>query len=154
MKINAELIKCEAGMLIFAYNGFTPELECEKKYTIDVKEFKSKRSIEQNSMLWGIIKQISEVTHNEPMDVYISALEHANAKCDWIAGLEEIEDILKKNFRAVKPYGTFLTEDGKQLVRYKVWIGSSKFNTKEMTILIDYLLSVAYELGIQIESEV
>lgn len=153
MKLQGHLIKCESGVLLFDLEGFTPDLEIDKKYNIDIKPYKTSRSLDQNRLMWAIIQQIAEETQNEPMDIYIAGLEHANAKCVWMAGLENTENELKKNFRAVKAYGTIMTEDNIELIRYKCFIGSSKFDSKEMAVLINYFISKAYEYGIIIESE-
>lgn len=150
MKILAKLKSNKNGILSFETTCNLP-LESEKLYTLSINTYKSNRSLEQNSLLWGIIQQISDETGNDPMDVYVDALENANVKYEWIGALAETENSLKAIYRAVKNYGTFLTDKNVELVRYKCYLGSSKFNSKEMTALIDYLLCVASELGIHIE---
>lgn len=142
-------LKQKDNLLIFEPFGNTERLLCEKVY--EIKEYKSNRSNEQNRLMWAIIQSISKSTQNDEMDVYIAGLEHANVKPEFIAGLPDIENDLKKVFRAVKPFGTVLTEEGKELVRYKVYIGSSKFNTNEMTMLVNYFIQKAQELGIESE---
>jgi hypothetical protein len=41
------------------------------------------------------------------------------------------------------------TEDGKELVFYKIFRGSSTYDTKEMSILIDGIVTECKELGIE-----
>lgn len=150
MKILAKLKSNKNGILSFETTCNLP-LKIENLYTLSINTYKSNRSLEQNSLLWGIIQQISDETGNDPMDVYVDALENANVKYEWIGALADAENSLKTIYRAVKTYGTFLTDKNVELVRYKCYLGSSKFNSKEMTSLIDYLLCVANELGIYIE---
>ena len=147
MKIKGRLKRCNNNCISFEL-PYKLELELGKDYSLEIKPYKSSRSIEQNSLLWGLIQQISDETGNDPMDIYISALEKANAKYDYLQGLEEIEDDLKKVFRAVKPMNSFVNEKGKTIVTYKVWFGSSKFDSAEMTKLIDYVIGIADELNI------
>ena len=147
MKIKGKLKRCSQHSISFDI-PYNVELELGKDYTLEIKPYKSSRSLEQNNLLWGIIQQISDETGNEPMDIYIDALEQANAKYEWIGALPEAEDSLKKVFRAVKPVGTFTSPKGVEMVTFKCWIGSSKFDTAEMTKLIDYLITVANELNI------
>jgi len=151
MKISANLIKCEDGVILLDVNGFTPQLEIDKKYNVEFKEYRTSRSVEQNRMMWAIIQQIALVSGNDPTDIYILGLEHSNAKYDFIAALPETEASLKRGFRAVKPLGTLMTPKGVELVTYKVYEGSSKFDTKEMGLLIDFFINKAAELGIYIE---
>ena len=62
------------------------------------------------------------------------------------------EDILRKNFRAVK---VVRPEEfkGRKMYVYKCFLGSSKLNTKEMTILLDIIKYWAEELGIQTDEK-
>lgn len=153
-KTKAFLKEIKNNELTFKIDDFLPDVKTNEYYRLEISDYKSSRSLDQNSMLWGIIQSISKETDNEPMDIYISALEKANAKYEWIAGLESIEDELKKCFRAVKPYGTVTTENGKELIRYKVFYGSSKFDTAEMKKLIDYVIDIAIELGVEVGKDI
>lgn len=120
-----------------------------KEYVCDIAEAKSKRSIEQNKMLWELIGKIAYKTNNDDMDVYCSLLEKANAKYEYILTATDIEDELKKSFRGVR----FIRKqevNGKECYVYKVYIGSSKMNIQEMTNLIDMAMSVATEYGIDV----
>lgn len=147
MKIQGKLKRCSHNVITFEL-PYNVSLELGKDYNIDIKPYKSSRSLEQNALLWGLIQQISDETGNDPMDVYVSALENANAKFEWLYGLPETEERLKKVFRAVKPMGTCLSPKGKEMIAFKCWVGSSKFDTKEMTKLIDYVMRIASELNI------
>lgn len=147
MRIQGKLKRCSHNVLSFEI-PYNVGLELGKDYRLDIKPYKDSRSLRQNSLLWGLIQQLSDETGNDPMDIYISALESADAKYDFIAGLPEIENDLKKVFRAVKPVSSFLSPKNKQMVTYKVWFGSSKFDTAEMTKLIDYVMNAASDLGI------
>ena len=152
MKLKGKLKRCSHNVITFEI-PYNVKLDLGKDYTLEVKPYKSSRSLEQNSLLWGIIQQISDETGNDPMDIYIAALENANAKYDYIAALPQAEDDLKKVFRAVKPLGTMMTPKGVEMTTFKVWIGSSKFDCAEMTKLIDYVISRAEELNIYLNYE-
>lgn len=147
MRIQAKLKRLSQNNISFEI-PYNVGLELGKDYTLEIKPYKSSRSLNQNALLWGCIQQISDETGNDPMDIYIAALEHADAKYDYLQGTEEVEDSLKKVFRAVKPLNSFINEKGNNIVTYKVWFGSSKFDTAEMTKLIDYVMNAASDLGI------
>lgn len=120
-----------------------------KEYVCDIAEAKSKRSIEQNKLLWELIGKIANKTHNDDIDVYCSLLEKANAKYEYILTANDMEETLKKSFRGVKFIRT-QELNGKECYVYKVYIGSSKMNTQEMTNLIDVALNIAAEYGIEV----
>ena len=126
------------------------KLDREKVFIVEVNEPKSKRSVEQNKMLWQLIHTIAKEQHQDDMEVYCAVLERADALSDYIITAYDMEDQLRKCFRGVK----FIRKqevNGKDCNVYKVYIGSSKMNTKEMTELIDITLQMCAELGISME---
>ena len=151
MRLTAKL-KSKDNFLVFEPFGNTERLLCEKVYDLNIKDYKSSRSLEQNKMLWGLVQAISKETQNDEMDIYIAGLEHCNAKSEFIVALPETEQSLKKVFRAVKAVGkSFLGLQ--EAITYQCWLGSSKFNVEEMTQLIQYFKDLAQELGIESEEQ-
>lgn len=144
MRFKAKLLSNKKGLLVFETDVFNDFVE-DSFYSVEIKPYKTSRSLEQNAKLWALIQELADRTGNDTMDIYIASLEHANAKYEWIACLEEAEDGLRKCFRAVKPFGTVTTADNKTLIRYKCWIGSSKFDVSEMCKLIDFVERELYE---------
>ena len=123
------------------------KLDADKLYLCEVKEPKSKRSIEQNRMLWLLINAIAKETHQDDMEVYCACLERADALSDYIITAYDMEDDLRKCFRGVR-FVRKQEVNGKECNIYKVYIGSSKMNTKEMTELINITMQIASEFGI------
>lgn len=126
------------------------ELDQNKNYLIEIKEPKIKRSLESNRLLWLLIHKIAKETYQDDMEIYITTLERADAKSDYIITRNNIEEELKKNFRAVKFVRT-QEVNGNDCYVFKVYIGSSKMNTKEMTELLDIVYQMCSELGIATE---
>lgn len=121
------------------------QMDMDKTYLCEVKEPKSKRSLQQNKMLWQLIHMIAKETYQDDMEVYCAILERADALSDYIITAYDMEDYLRKSFRGVR----FIRKqevNGKECNIYKVYIGSSKMNTKEMTELIDTALQICSEL--------
>jgi len=121
------------------------ELDYEDKYyTIEIKERKSKRSVESNRMMWALLGELEKVTRETAMDWYIKALQDCNIKCEYLWATEQAEKGLQAQFRAVqriKPHKI----GGSDGWLYKVFIGSSKFTTAEMTELIETVLRYCEE---------
>ena len=125
-----------------------------KDYSIEIKQIKSQRSLRQNAMLWGLIGLIDERENGRRTAegsecIYITLLEMADAKVDFIAALPETEKMLRQSFRAIKLVQPF-RQGGQQMNLYKVVSGSSKMNTKEMSALIETTLDYAASLDIDI----
>jgi hypothetical protein len=124
------------------------KLALDKPFLVEVKEPKNKRSLEQNKLLWRLIHLIAKETGTDDMDVYCSCLERADAKSDYIITAYDMEDDLRKCFRGVR-FVRKANVNGKECNIYKVYIGSSKMNTKEMTELIEITMQIASEFGIE-----
>ena len=133
----------------FPYVDMIDELEM-KQYSIEIHGIKSKRSIEQNKMMWALIHEISEHTQGgDELELYCQFLEIAGAQFEYILVDATVDvDSLRKAFRAVQFMG-WVEVDDRTMAQYKVFAGSSRFNTAEMNKLIDTILSTAYELGIE-----
>ncbi len=126
------------------------KLEMDKLYICEIKQPKSQRSLQQNKLLWKLVHNIAKATYQDDMDVYCGILEKADALSDYVITAIEMEDALRKSFRGVK----FIRKqevNGKECYVYKVYIGSSKMDTKEMTELLDITLQICGELGVEVD---
>lgn len=128
------------------------ELDQSKEYLMELKEPKSKRSLEQNKLLWSLIHRVAKETYQDDMDVYCAVLERADALSDYVITAVDMADVLRKSFRGVK-FIRMQEVNGKDCFVYKVYLGSSKMNTAEMTELIEITMQVCSELGIDTREE-
>ena len=158
MRINGTLQEVRQGdgtaIVSFKINNIrhammAGEIDKDKLLSIEVKPAKSKRSAEQNRYMWALLHEIDVVMNGEnsnaEWDIYCDALERAGAKFEYLMCRTEAEDMLKGYFRAVRY--AMPAEDG--FGWYKCYWGSSKMDTKEMTKLIDCILDMAAEAGIE-----
>ena len=129
---------------------------------VDIKPYKSRRSIEQNAALWFLLTKLSEAINGSKdktsvEETYCLMLEEANVASEFILAPKEVEDSLRKNFRAISFKGTrnVETKDGRtqEFNIYQCYIGSSKYNTKEMYQLIINTLQKLDDNGVR-DSEV
>lgn len=123
------------------------KLDMDKLFVVEVKEPKSKRSLEQNKLLWLLIHKIAKATYQDDMEVYCTALERADAKSDYVITATDMESALKKSFRGVK-FIRMQEVNGKECYVYKVFLGSSKMNVSEMNELLEIVYQMCSELGI------
>lgn len=126
------------------------EMDLDKYYDVSIKEPTNKRSLQQNKMLWSLIHSIAKATNQEDNDVYCALLEKADALSDYIITAVEMEDALRKSFRGIK-FMRMQEVNGKDCYIYKVYLGSSKMNTKEMTELLETAIQIASELEIEVD---
>lgn len=123
------------------------KLDMEKFYVCELKEPKDQRSLRQNRLLWKLIHRIAKETGHDDMDIYCTALERADALSDYVITATDMEEPLRKQFRGVR----FIRKqevNGKECNIYKVYLGSSKMNKKEMGELLDIVYQICSELKI------
>lgn len=130
---------------------------------VEIKEKRNSRSLEQNAMLWALITKIAihqsgKATQTTMNDTYCALLEEASVVAGYmtVPQIEGMEDKLRLAFRTVQKAGTRIikNKDGyaQEMDVYKFFVGSSKFDTKEMTELIETALDRCADLGI-VDSE-
>lgn len=141
MKIQGKLKRCEQHNLLFETPYELRELEIGKDYTLDIKPYKQNRSLDQNNLLWALLEQFAQETGYDTWELYMWLLIESNIKVYTIEGISEKDAI--SNYRAYEKIN-----DG----CYRVWNGSSRFSTDEMTRFIDFILQKASELGIYLYS--
>ena len=142
LTLQGEIFKKEDGFITFKTNSVWNELEVGKMYNISFKKYHTNRSLQQNAMMWNIIQSIAEETQNDEMDIYTEGLEKADCSYEYLMILPEALESVKKAFRAVKILEN-RDYNGKQMLVVKCFIGSSKYDTQEMTRLINYFIQLA-----------
>ena len=118
-------------------------LDKDKKY--EIKEYKPKRSLSQNSYAWVLINELANKMRLSKEEVYIGLLEDYS-QCLMIP----VEKGKKPNgyFKYYKYIAT-TSINGKEADYYKVFKGSSEFDTEEMSIFLDGIIQECKQLGIE-----
>lgn len=121
-------------------------LKSDKHYEVTIKHM-SKRSIEQNKMLWKNIQIIAKETGSQNMDVYCDLLVDADVKSEIVATVGEMQTAMKDCFRAIK----FLNTNEGYYV-YQAFIGSSKMTVKECSELLEKTFDILETLGVNYQT--
>lgn len=117
----------------------------DKKLTVQAKKWYKKRSLNSNNYAWELITQIGNVIKTSKEEVYLEMLKRYG-QSQMISVLEEID--VSKFLKYYEEAGESIL-NGKIFKHYKVYTGSSEMDTKQMSILIDGIVSEAKELGIE-----
>lgn len=117
----------------------------EDKLSIEIKKYRKKRSLNSNNYAWELITQIGDILRASKEEVYMEMLKRYG-QSQMISVLEEID--VSKFLKYYEEAGESIL-NGKTFKHYKVYTGSSEMDTKQMSILIDGIVSEAKELGIE-----
>lgn len=119
-------------------------LSSEKPLVVKIEPVKKKRSLDSNAYCWVLIGQIADILRASKEEVYFNMLKNYG-QSTVVSVLSEIN--VAGFFKYYEEFGTGVVK-GKNFTHYKVYKGSSEFDTKEMAVLIDGVISEAQELGI------
>lgn len=129
------------------------EYQADKIYTAEIKRFRKKRSKNANAFCWKICEQLAQATGQTKEDVYRDAIKDVGMFKD----MSMLPEDAKTMRHAWEMLGTgWLTEqvdgDGPMLL-IRFYYGSSTYDTKQMSRLIDNLMQDCDAVGIVTISE-
>lgn len=123
----------------------------EKLYDADLKIHREKRSLDANSYLWVICQKIAEAVRNiTKEEIYRDAVKHAGQFQPLVIENDAVETFVHKWGGHGIGWFAEKADDGAagytQIIAY---YGSSVYDTREMSILLDYIINEAQDLGIE-----
>lgn len=117
----------------------------DRDKTFEVKPYRQKRSLNANSYAWVLINEMANVLRTSKDEVYQEMLKRYG-QSQVISVLSDID--ISKFVKYYEPIGTAHLQ-GKDFTHYRCYIGSSEYDSREMSILIDGIISEAELLGIE-----
>lgn len=122
--------------------------------SLEIKKYRNKRSLDANAYAWVLISQIADKlnkTSKEQItkdDIYIDMLKHYGVSLVVSVKSEEDIEKIEKAFKYYEPFGSGIVGE-KHFTHYKIYIGSSGYDTKEMTTFIKGIVQECEQLGIE-----
>lgn len=117
----------------------------DRDKTFEIREYREKRSLNANAYCWALIGKMADVLRTDKDAVYLTELKRYG-QSELVSVLSNIK--VDGIFKYYEKAGTsYLGE--KAFTHYRVFRGSSEYDTREMAILIDGIVQDAKELGIE-----
>ena len=120
---------------------------CEK-LSITAKKYRQKRSLDANALLWLCLGRIAEALRTDKWEVYLQMLKRYG-KFTYICVKPNVVDAVKAQWRECEVIGN-VNINGQEAVQMLCYFGSSTYDTKEMSVLIDGVISEMKEMGLQL----
>ena len=117
----------------------------DKDKIYEIKEYKEKRSLNANNYAWKLITEIGNKLLKSKEEVYLQMLKDYG-QSEIVSILSSIDPI--GYFKYYEEIGTSVL-NGKEFTHYKIFKGTSEYNTKEMSIFIDGVVEEAKQLDIE-----
>lgn len=124
------------------------ELKDIDKLQIKIEKYREKRSLDANKYCWKLCTEIANVLRSDKDTIYVEMLKSYGQSA--ITSVRSDIDV-SGFFKYYDEFGTG-TVKGKKFTHYKVYKGSSEYDTREMSILLDGIVSEAKELGIDTQT--
>lgn len=123
------------------------EAIADKLLTITAKIFRNRRSKDANAYAWVLMQKIAEVLHTDKWSVYLDMLERYGVFTHIIVRPHVVGRVIEE-WRAVKNLGE-VTVAGQTGIQLQCYFGSSTYDTKEMAVFINGIVSECREMGIE-----
>ena len=117
----------------------------DRSKVFEIKEHREKRSLTANAYAWTLMGKIADALRVSKDEVYLQMLEDYGQSLLIPVRVGEKPDGYFKYFK----YITTSEINGKEADWYKVFKGSSEYDTREMAILIDGIISEARNMDIE-----
>lgn len=120
----------------------------DSKLSIKAVKYREKRSLDSNAYAWVLMQKIAEAVNSNKWDVYLELLQKYSRSFTHVIIKPEAIDKMKELYRTCVDLGE-ISVNGITGHQLQVFYGSSTFNTKEMSVFIDGIVSECKELGIE-----
>ena len=164
-KVRLELLFGSTNIVIPIDNAYRQEviafweclnLDTDKDIEIAIKNIRKKRSLNANNYSWVLTDKLADKLriskdecHELMLQRYGQTAKDGNGQNIIISVLADIPiEALRHSLGYLAPIKEGFVGD-KKFIHYRVLKGSSEFDTKEMTIFIDGIVSECKEQGIE-----
>lgn len=116
----------------------------DRNKTFEIKEHRERRSLNANAYAWVLISKIADAVRKNKDDVYLEMLK-AYGQSDMVSVDSRIN--VSGYFKYYEKAGESEL-NGKMFTHYRIYKGSSEYDSTEMSILIDGIVQEAENLEI------
>lgn len=118
-----------------------------KELRVEIKQHRHRRSLDANAYLWVLLSKMAAVLHTTKDELYLQMLDRYGVFTHIVVKPNVVSRV-KAEWRTVRELGE-ITINGQTGVQLQCYFGSSTYDSKEMSVLIDGVVSECKELGIE-----
>ena len=124
---------------------FLFKLDKDTVYDLKIDKHRNKRSLDANNYAWHLISEIANVLRESKEKIYFDMLKDYGQR-EYICLPANVEP--SRISKYYEPQATFY-KSGKAYKTYMFYIGTSQYDSKEMSIFIDGLVQECRNIGIE-----
>ena len=124
----------------------------DKQYSLEMKEFRKKRSMDANAYAWVLINKLADALRIPPTEVYRQAIQDIPGNSEVVPVKEEAAEQFKQAWShnglgwLVKDLGASKIKGYRNLM---LFYGSSVYSKEQQGVLIDHLVQDCKSLDIE-----
>lgn len=118
----------------------------EGEIEITLKRYRERRTRDANALMWACLAEIAAAINSDKWAVYLRMLRRYG-KFTHICVKPEAVDAIRKQWRESEIVGD-ITINGKPAVQMLCYYGSSTYDSKEFSVLLDGIISEMREMGL------
>lgn len=118
--------------------------------TLDItaKRHRNKRSLNANALLWKCVSDIAKAISADKWEVYLKMLRQYG-EYTYVLVKPQAVEMLKRQWRECEEIGSVIDVHGKPAVQMLCYYGSSTYDTKQFSVLLDGVIAEMKTLGIE-----
>ena len=124
----------------------------DRLYDLEIKEHRKKRSLDANAYAWVLINKIADALRLTPKEVYRQAIQDIAGNHEIVPIKTEAADKFKQVWES-QGLGWPCIDIGRSKIdgyrNMKAYYGSSTYDTRQMSLLIDHLIEDCRALDIE-----
>lgn len=121
-------------------------IDQDKGKLFDITEHKQKRSLNANALLWHCLGEIANALNTDKWEVYLQMLKRYG-KYTYICVKPSVVESVKKQWRECEVLGD-IEINGQKAVQMLCYFGSSTYDSKEFSVLLNGVISEMEEMGL------
>lgn len=127
--------------------NYLDEIQNADKLSIKAVKFRKKRSLDANALLWLCLGRMAEVLSTDKWSVYLQMLKKYG-QYTFVCVKPSVVDAVKQMWRESEEIGE-VNINGQKSVQLLCYFGSSTYNTKEFSVLLEGVKNEMQEIGLQ-----
>lgn len=118
-----------------------------KELSVEVKQFRKHRSLDSNGYMWVLLSKMADVLKTTKDEVYLQVLSQYGVFTHVIVKPNIVSRVVQE-WRTVRELGEVMV-GGVKGIQLQCFFGSSTYDSKEMSVLLEGVVSECKELDIQ-----
>lgn len=123
----------------------------DKDLNIEIKQFREKRSLNANRLFWDCLGKIATALRTDKWSIYLQMLKRYG-KYTYICVKPNVVEAVKNQWRECEEIGE-IDINGQKSIQLLCYFGSSTYDSKEFSVLLDGVISEMKEMGLTTPSD-